>query len=141
MLRCLDPNALWTYELAGQEDLPADARVRLRCRYLTVAQLFAFRELRSQATARHDDREAINTLLAALCVVVVEVLGVPRGDGAASVGPDALLEVLTAAQCFELAFRLENAQSIAERELGKSGSPSPTATGASVRNAEEAAGA
>lgn len=119
MLRCLDPNATWTYELPGQDDVAADSRVRLVCRYLPLAQLFEFRDRRAAAIAIHNDREAVNAILAVMRMAVVQTHGVATGGDVA-----VLCDVLSLAQLIELSHELERAQNLREIDLGKSGSPS-----------------
>jgi len=86
MLRCLDPTATWTHELAGQTSEPPERRVRIRARYLSAAALLRYRELRLRSTQEHSDGQAMRLLLDALRMIVAAV-EIPEGTHAAAASP------------------------------------------------------
>lgn len=143
MLRCLDPSATYEYTLPDQDDVPADRRVRLVCRFLSMAAVIRLRAQRMSALnidqegkARPiPDPERLDRLLAAYRMVVVRVLNGPREDA------DVIAELGSWSQLWDWLHGLMSEQSVTEHELGKSQSRQHGGAARSAADADVAASA
>lgn len=132
MLRALDPNATFTYEPKGQEELPPNHRLRLVCRYLTMRQHLAIRDKRIETLRLTEDDKWASACLDMLRTMVVRVEGHP--DGREDI--DGLLDVATPYQLWDWIAWISRQQDLTERDLGNFVSPQPGAAAPCASSAE-----
>lgn len=121
MLASLDPEAFFLIEIPRQDGTPEADRLRLKCRYLSVAATVRYRHMVDAATATTGGLEAFaDAIVSTLESACVGVVGkIPGRDGDAH-PVSSLIEVLTPRQLHESMYLIHSEQTRAEIDEGKS---------------------
>lgn len=137
MLIAMDPSQTFELTLDFYKQQPEESRPIFVCRFLTCRQVLKFEQLIAEAGDKRKDQEGANRLLnEALGLAVVGWKNV-----SSDFSIDALSDVLTPREKWELAFAIPGEVVLAESNKKKSISPSASDGAAAPANAQPAASA
>lgn len=123
MLRCLDPNATFAYEPPGQDDVPAEQRLRIHCRYLSLGASMRLRQRRiDMHAAGLNDLQRCQMLVEVLAAQVVRIENLPAGTAD---GVNGLVDVAGWVELSTWLSDISLANEVSESERGKSRSQPP----------------
>jgi hypothetical protein len=124
MLKALDPNATWEYELPGQEDLAPEERVVLVSRFLTVRQANEARA--SRTLALDGERTTTDAAYIEAVMAVFRIAGTRVTRGGKDLGDaDTLQDIATLGDLWEWGGAMIGRQTLSETERKNSASRQP----------------